>query len=454
MDPSSSYWIELIFYGVFLAATALAASGETAVTSLNRIRLQASIDRGDTRAEAIRGIIGDPRQSLASLLVLNTLGLLGGAVTATLLAFSVSSLVNPYIITFALLALVLLVQFLSKAIALRSPDRTALLIARPLHILAVIFSPIVRFLGFLATGATSDKSVDMLAREEELRLLVDVGEEEGLIEEQERDMIAGVFDLGDTVAREVMVPRIDIVALDMETPLQEVLNTIIECGHSRLPVYEENIDQVAGVLYAKDLLRALRDIRGGGAEPSLRDLLRPAYFIPETKPVDDLLAELKRIKVHLAVVVDEYGGTAGLVTIEDLLEEIVGEIQDEYDTEEPISQTISAQEIIYDARANLDDLNEELDLHLPTGENDTLGGLIFSQLGRVPEVGDEVQVENVRLIVLTVHGRRIGKVRIKIEESRPGTDDGDRARDGASAAASAQENEEEWQTTRKINGTA
>ncbi|MFN8498776.1 MAG: hemolysin family protein [Anaerolineae bacterium] len=452
MDPSSSYWIELVFYILFLIVAALAASGETAVTSLNRIRLQASLDRGDTRAGAIRGIMGDPRQSLASLLVLNTLALLGGAVTATLLAFSLAPYANPYIITLALLALLLLVQFLSKAIALRYPDGMAVLIARPLHVLAVIFSPLVRVFGFLATGATSEKSVDMLAREEELRLLVDVGEEEGLIEEQERDMIAGVFDLGDTVAREVMVPRIDIVALDAETPLHEALDTIIARGHSRLPIYEESIDQIAGMLYAKDLLRALRDVRGGSPEPSLRDLIRPAYFIPETKPVDDLLAELKRIKVHLAIVVDEYGGTAGLVTIEDLLEEIVGEIQDEYDVEEPISQTISAQEIIYDARANLDDLNDELDLRLPTGENDTLGGLIFSHLGRVPEVGDEVVVDNVRLVVLSMHGRRIGKVRIKKEETRAA---GERD-DGHAAApeAAAEGDDDAWQTTRKINGTA
>ncbi|MFN8483650.1 MAG: hemolysin family protein [Anaerolineae bacterium] len=454
MDPSSSYWIELIFYVLFLAVAALASSGETAVTSLNRIRLQASIDRGDTRAEAIRGIMGDPRQSLASLLVLNTLALLGGAVTATLLAFSLASFANPYIVTFALLALLLLVQFLSKAIALRDPDATALLIARPLRILAVVFSPLVRFFGFLATGATSEKSVDMLAREEELRLLVDVGEEEGLIEEQERDMIAGVFDLGDTVAREVMVPRIDIVALDAETPLHEALDTVIACGHSRLPVYDDNIDQIVGVLYAKDLLHAFRSMRGGSPEPTLRATLRPAYFIPETKPVDDLLAELRRIKVHLAIVVDEYGGTAGLVTIEDLLEEIVGEIQDEYDVEEPMSQTISAQEIIYDARANLDDLNEELDLRLPTGENDTLGGLIFSQLGRVPEVGDEVLVDNVRLTVLSMHSRRIGKVRIKKEETRPSGGEHDDGRAAASEAAGMDGDDDAWQTTRKINGTA
>ncbi len=454
MDPSSSYWIELIFYIVFLVATALAASGETVVTALNRIRLQAAMDRGDTRAEAIRGILGDPRQSLASLLVLNTLGLIGGAVTATLLAFSLSSVANPYIITFALLALVLLIQFLSKAVALRFPDQTALFVARPLHALAVVFSPLVRLIGFVATGSAGEKSVDMLAREEELRLLVDVGEEEGLIEEQERDMIAGVFDLGDTVAREVMLPRIDIVALDVETPLHDALDTIIECGHSRLPVYEESIDQIAGVLYAKDLLRALRDMRAGQPEPSLRELLRSAYFIPETKPVDDLLTELKRIKVHLAIVVDEYGGTAGLVTIEDLIEEIVGEIQDEYDVEEPMSQAISAQEIIYDARANLDDLNDELDIHLPTGENDTLGGLIFSHLGRVPDVGDEVQVDNVHLVVLSMHGRRIGKVRIKKEERRPASKEDSTPDEGESEAAGVDGDDDTWQTTRKVNGTA
>jgi len=260
-------------------------------------------------------------------------------------------------------------------------------------------------------------------------------------------MIEGVFDLGDTVAREVMVPRIDIVGVETDTTLREALNVIIECGHSRIPVYEETIDQIVGLLYAKDVLRYLRD---GGAEPTAREIMRPAYYIPEAKPVNDLLSELKHMKVHIAIVVDEYGGTAGLVTIEDLIEEIVGEIQDEYDVETPISETISAQETIYDARIDLDDINYELDLDLPTDDSDTLGGLIYTHLGRVPAVDDDVQIGQVRLTVLSMEGRRIGRVKLVIEPPPlPEGEDGDD--ESAPAVNGVDESKETWDNPRRVS---
>lgn len=262
-------------------------------------------------------------------------------------------------------------------------------------------------------------------------------------------MIEGVIDLGDTFAREVMVPRIDIVGVEMDTPLRDALDMIIKAGHSRVPIYEDTIDHIIGLLYAKDILRIMRD---GGPEPALPQIMRQAYYIPESKPIDDLLSDFKRMKVHIAIVVDEYGGTAGLVTIEDLLEEIVGEIQDEYDVEGPISETISARETIYDARVDLDDINYELDLDLPTDDSDTLGGLIYSHLGRVPEVGDEVQVGNVRLTVLSMDGRRIGRVKLVTEPSvEPGSDPPDGSVD---ATAEVGREEETWDKPRPMNGTA
>jgi putative hemolysin len=249
-----------------------------------------------------------------------------------------------------------------------------------------------------------------MVTEEEIKTLVDAGEEEGVIQEEEKDMIYSIFELGDTLAREVMVPRIDVVALDVTTPMLDALDAIMEAGHSRIPIYEETIDNVAGVLYAKDLLPFLRD---GRTDVALRNVLREAYFIPETKRASDLLPDLQQRRVHMAIVVDEYGGIAGLVTIEDLLEEIVGEIQDEYDTEDPFFEYISDNEYVFDARVDLDDLNRLMSVALPTEDSDTLGGFIYTELGKVPVVGDRVAFADLSLTVESVAGRRIKKVRVK-----------------------------------------
>jgi putative hemolysin len=221
-------------------------------------------------------------------------------------------------------------------------------------------------------------------------------------------MIASIFEFGETVAREVMVPRIDIDAIAVETPLLDAVDVILKAGHSRLPVYKETVDNVVGMLYAKDLLRYLRD---GRTDVPISRMLRPPYFIPESKKVDELLQELQQRRVHMAIVVDEYGGTAGLVTIEDLLEEIVGEIQDEYDTEAPTVEEVGADEYLFDARLNLDEVNKVLAVDLPDEGGNSLGGFIYSQLGKVPAVGDTIDYEGVRIEVLSVAGRRIQQVR-------------------------------------------
>jgi len=223
-------------------------------------------------------------------------------------------------------------------------------------------------------------------------------------------MIYSIFELGDTLAREVMVPRIDVIALDVSTPLLEALDAIMEVGHSRIPVYRETIDNVQGVLYAKDLLPYLRQ---GRSDVPLKKILREAYFIPETKRASDLLPDLQQRRVHMAVVVDEYGGTAGLVTIEDLVEEIVGEIQDEYDAEEPFVEFVNDDEYLFDARVDLDDLNRLMNVELPTEDSDTLGGFIYTELGKVPTVGDQVAFGNMGFTVESVAGRRIKKVRVQ-----------------------------------------
>jgi len=268
-----------------------------------------------------------------------------------------------------------------------------------------------------------DLDVPGVVTQDELKSMVDAGHQEGVLELDERKMIYSIFRLGDTLAREIMVPRIYVTALEADLPLSQAADAFLQTGHSRVPVYEETVDNIIGLLYAKDLLQVWRE---GGSIESLRPLLRPAYFIPEAKKVDELLAEMQSQRIHMAIVVDEYGGIAGLVTMEDIVEEIVGEIQDEYDLSEELPyQEISKDEYLFQGRIDLDDFNELMDSHLPLDEADTLGGFMYSQIGRVPLGGERVQFGDLLLTVEQVSGRRIRKVRAQrisqIQDVKHGT---------------------------------
>jgi CBS domain containing-hemolysin-like protein len=246
--------------------------------------------------------------------------------------------------------------------------------------------------------------------------MVNVGEEEGVIEAEEREMIQGIFEFSDTVVREVMRPRIDVVALDALTPVERAVDVVLSVGHSRLPIYEESIDHIIGVLYAKDLLRLLRD---GRRDVPLRSLVREAYFVPETMKVDDLMRALQTRKVHMAIIVDEYGGTAGLVTIEDLLEEIVGEIQDEYDVEEAEIEEVAPGEWLFDGRVSLDEVNDLTDLDLINEDVDSLGGFVSAMLGTIPVVGDKIEAGIATIEVMAVRGLRPHRLRLVIPQPEP-----------------------------------
>jgi CBS domain containing-hemolysin-like protein len=302
----------------------------------------------------------------------------------------------------------------------RAPEETALRAFGAIRLFSYLLWPIVvplqriaQSVGGDSIGAAGD---DAALNYESLRFLLKAGEEEGVIEREEQAMIASIFEFGETLVREVMVPRIDIVAIDAETSLEEAVKVILEAGHSRIPVYRENIDNIIGLLYAKDLLQYFAE---GRTDVDITKILRPAYFVPETKKVDELLQELQQRRVHMAIVVDEYGGTAGLVTIEDLLEEIVGEIQDEYDAEEPLVEEVNENEFVFNARVDLDEVNKRLRVELPNEGGDTLGGFIYSQLGRVPRPGEVISFNGLTLEVLTVEGQRIGRVRVRREAPPP-----------------------------------
>jgi CBS domain containing-hemolysin-like protein len=261
------------------------------------------------------------------------------------------------------------------------------------------------FLGQVAAVMPNDAETP----HESLENVVDAVEKAGLIEMDEHQMITGVIHLDQLFVRDIMVPRMDLVALEVNRSFQDALDTVVTHAVSRVPVYAGSMDHIVGVLYGKDLLKAMRD---GKADTPIPALLRPAQFVPELQHVGDLLQELQKTKVHLAIVVDEYGGTAGLVTIEDILEEIVGEIQDEYDTgEEPLVERLSDTEAVFNARATIVTVNDELNLNLPD-ESDTLGGLVLLRLEKMPKPGDQMSVDDVTLTVMSISGRRIHKVRV------------------------------------------
>jgi putative hemolysin len=299
-------------------------------------------------------------------------------------------------------------EVVAESIALRAPESASLLLAPLMAVTEIIFWPLTWSLLRVGGGRIGPRGVPAVVTEEEIKTLVDAGEEGGAIEVEEKEMIYSIFKLGDTLVREVMVPRIDIIAVEVRTPLTAAIDMAIRHGHSRLPIYENSVDNVIGLVHVKDLLRATRE----GRPTSLRDLLRPVHFVPEAKKADDLLAELQSQHIHMAVVVDEYGGTAGVVTIEDLLEEIVGEIRDEYDSAEeaPIVR-VGDDEYLLDAGLNVNEVNEQLGVRLTDEFGDTLGGLLYAQLGKVPERGEAVWAEGFRWIVEHVAGRRIRRVR-------------------------------------------
>lgn len=405
----------LLGVGLCLLVLAFTSAVDTAFSALSRHRLHALLhDRGPRTQRAIATILDHPDRFKTTLLVLHS----SPMITATGLTLSAAFAYGPTTVAGALAALLLAViavgELVPRALAMRNPPATAALLAGPMAALTLLLLPLIALLNLLLHPlyrllSGQQPPTAPLVTEEELRLLVNVGEEEGLIEHDERAMIEGVIAFGDTLLREIMVPRVDIVAIEHDASLAQALDLVSASGYSRIPVYAETLDNLVGIIYAKDLIPALRD---GAYNLPISSVLRPAHFVPETMKVNVLLQDLQRRKVHMAIIVDEYGGTAGLATIEDMIEEIVGEIQDEYDTEEPSLQTVGAGVYVVDARILIHDLNDRLGLALRSEAAERVGGLIYERLARVPRVGDEVELPGALATVLAVKGVRAMQLRI------------------------------------------
>lgn len=420
MDPDSTSYTVILF--ILLFVYAFFAAAKEAIVSLRRSRRSQLTEAGHRAAHIIAHLADDTsRLQAAEQLSLKTLGFIFVLLTVeayvNIIAatFDIPTLVaTALVVTLAVITVVLLGELIPREIGRHYAEPIALSVAPLYRLLAYLSLPLSQpttMLGRLISGRWQDTEYNPSAiTEEELLSYVDAGEEEGIFQGDVKEMINSIFDLRDTFAREVMIPRIDIASVQADTPIMEALDVILEAGHSRVPVYVDNIDNVIGILYAKDLLTYWRN---GSQEKVAGDLVREAHYVPESKPVSDLLQEMQTHKVHMAIVVDEYGGTAGLVTIEDILEEIVGEIQDEYDSEEFVMQYISDDEYIFNARMDLDDINNLMSCHLPTDDNDTLGGLVYNLMGRVPEVGNTLTFDDLSLTVLEVDGRRIVTVKVQ-----------------------------------------
>jgi len=418
---NTTAWIELLIIVVALILAALAASAETSLTSISRVRLRQLVEQKVPQAILIERLHKDPNGYLSTILIVNTVAIIVASSAATLLAINLyHEKVAEWLVSLILSLLVLvLCEITPKTLALQRAERVALRMARLVAGATWVMRPIV----FVLTGVTrlllliiggKAQVRGPFVTEEELKMLVSVGEEEGVLEEEEREMIHGIFEMGDMRVREVMVPRTDLVAIEVGQPVEKAVDLVTKHGHTRIPAYEGNLDHIVGVLYAKDLLRAV--VRGD--PKTLREIARKPYFTPESNLVQDVLRDLRKNRVHMAIVVDEYGGTAGAVTIEDILEEIVGPIQDEYDVgEEDEIQFISPNEVVLDGRVSVDDVNELLKLDIQGEDYDTIGGYVLNQLGAAPKVGATLTLGSSELRVEAVQGTRIKKVRIRSREA-------------------------------------
>jgi putative hemolysin len=439
----NGFYLILGSYLLLILIHAALSAYQVAVVSVRRTRLTQLVEAGSRAARRAEPLVDDPAGFLVAsravqvVLAAGATGLAAIAAARVMLmsgwhpglpsaSFDARLIVAtwPALLVGAVVGGLLfhaLGDLLPRAFAATHEEPILLALAAPMKLLTWLLAPVrwlVARMGPALAGVVGVPFAPPLrgARsEEEIRVLVEGSAEEGVLEPEEKEMIHSIIRFTDTTVRQIMVPRIDMNVVELETPLPEVVEMILREGHTRLPVYEGTVDHIVGVVHAKDLLRPLVE---GRREIALKDILRAPYYVPEGKKVDELLHELRREQIQIAIVVDEYGGTSGLVTIEDILEEIVGDIADEYDVEEPLVQPLGDNAYLLDARLSIDDANEQLDLALPGEEYETIGGFVFGQLGRLPEVGEVVKHGDLDFIVAETDGRRISKIQLVRNDNR------------------------------------
>ncbi len=434
-DPSMSLAIELLFLLVLILINAFFASAEMAIVSVNKNRIKLLAQEGKKKAKLLLKLIEEPNKFLSTIQVAITLaGFLASAAAATTLSVGVASFLErfhvPYGTQISVALVTLILSYVTlvfgelypKRMALQYAEKIALFSVKPILYISKISKPFVWLLSasvtfLLKITGVKDGNIEEQYSEEEIKSLLEVGHETGLIKEAGKDMIASIFDFDDKLAYEVMTPRTDVYMININDDLADYVDELLEERYARVPVYEKDIDNIIGILYMKDFMIEAR--HHGFENVDIKALLRKPFFVPESKNIDDLFRELQASKVHIAALIDEYGGFVGIVTIEDIIEEVMGNINDEYDDHEAKLVELGENEYLIDGLYYLDDLNDALNLNLESEEHETVGGLLIDLLGEIPDedetVARVIEVENCTFTIESVKDRRIDKVKLQVE---------------------------------------
>jgi CBS domain containing-hemolysin-like protein len=413
------FW-EILAVVALVAVAGFAACAEAALSRVSRVRAGELVEEGVPRSVRLKQVVDDPARYLNLVLLMRVVCEMAAAVmVAVLCTRRIDSAWGAAGLAIGVMIVVsyIFIGVMPRTIGRQHSVKAALAVASPLVLLDKVFGPLAQLLIVVGNAITPGRGFreGPFASEAELRALVDLAEANSVIEDEERRMVHSVFELGDTLVREVMVPRTDMVFIERHKTLRQALSLALRSGFSRIPVVGENADDVVGIVYLKDLIRRIHEHPSGETLEEVESVMRDAVCIPDSKPADELLRDMQAEHIHLAVVIDEYGGTAGLVTIEDILEEIVGEIADEYDTERPSIERLSPDVVRVTSRLGVDELGELFDVDLEDDDVETVGGLLAKKLGRVPIPGAQIEVEGLRMTAESPEGRRrrIGTVLVK-----------------------------------------
>lgn len=387
---------------------------ETALMSLSKIRIRHMSEEGVKGAKLVEKLTEDPNRLLGAILIGNNVVNIGASALATTIATKLFNSAGAGIATGVMTVLILIFgEITPKAIAKQNSEKVSLRVSKTINIIVKVLKPFIGIFTvissiFIRVLGGDPKASEPFITEEELRTMVGVSEEEGVLEDVEKEMIFNVFDFADAHVKDVMVQRVDVIAVDIEASYEEVLDVIKSEQFSRIPVYNQTIDDIVGILNVKDLIMAEKD----SSAFKVSNYMREPYYTFEFKKIKELFNEMKKTRNHISVVLDEYGGTVGIVTIEDLIEEVFGDIEDEYDDYEKEIEVIKEDEFVVDGSARLDDISELIGINMESEEFDSVGGLVIGELGRFPEQNEEVQLNNIRFVVEEVDKNRIKKVRI------------------------------------------
>ncbi len=409
-------WVGLLLMLVF---SGFFSGSETALTALSFSKVKKMLEEDEDRSGKILSLwIDKPNHVLTTILIGNNLVNVAASALATDIASKIFEN-NGVAIAIGVMTLTLLIfgEITPKTYAKHNHSKIAYFVSKALYIPYYIFLPVTLvFVNLIRaivklSGGDVDRGGPFIT-EEDIEFMIKLGNREGVLAEEKKEMITGIFEIGDIVVREIMVPRTDMIVVEKEDNYGEILRTAVRAGHSRIPVYSERMDNIEGLIYAKDLLKHHPEEEG---EFDINAYLRPPYYVPETKKIGDLLKEFKMQRIHMAIVVDEYGGTAGLITLEDILEEIVGDIRDEYDSEEPLMKKIDENTYLVDARMDLDILEKRFDIEMDVKEEcESLGGFLVSRMGDIPEKGEKMQYKNMQIVIEEATKKKIKQARITL----------------------------------------